>query len=249
MYGFITSATLEWVQSLPNGEELLQQLYDELGEDPKNNFYQKYSDEYTQKVVAAAGKVTGRTAEQVIAGMGDIQINNFAAQGYTPLVQALGRTFFECLQHLAAPRHRAAAVLGVAVRVVRREALGAVAGLEARQAVLAVGAEQAHALQLERGRRDRLGREQLLERAQLLGRVKGQRGGRQGVGEEARAGLAGRALALVGAHALGLGLHTRGLFAPLELPPLSPPLLSPPASHASPSSSARLRRVASLSLT
>ena len=102
MYGFITSATLEWVQSLPNGEELLQQLYDELGEDPKNNFYQKYSDEYTQKVVAAAGKVTGRTAEQVIAGMGDIQINNFAAQGYTPLVQALGRTFFECLQHLDA---------------------------------------------------------------------------------------------------------------------------------------------------
>ncbi|EGD80019.1 soluble guanylate cyclase [Salpingoeca rosetta] len=102
MYGFITTATLEWIESLDDGERLLKELYAELGEDPKNNFYKKYSDEYTQTVVQAAAKVTGKTAEQVIAGMGFIQINNFAAQGYTPLVQALGRTFYECLQHVDA---------------------------------------------------------------------------------------------------------------------------------------------------
>eukprot|EP00043_Microstomoeca_roanoka_P010936 m.103362 g.103362 ORF g.103362 m.103362 type:complete len:841 (-) comp15041_c0_seq1:85-2607(-) len=100
MYGFITSATLTYVASLENGEELLKQLYAELGEDPKNNFYKKYSDEYTQSVVQAAAKVTGKTAAEIIGGMGSIQLHNFAAQGYMPLVKALGRNFFECLLHL-----------------------------------------------------------------------------------------------------------------------------------------------------
>lgn len=102
MYGFITSATLEYISSLEDGERLLQELYAELGEDPKNNFYTKYSDDYTQSVVLAASKVTGQSPEDIIAGMGHVQIKNFAAQGYTPLVKALGRTFYECLKHIDA---------------------------------------------------------------------------------------------------------------------------------------------------
>eukprot|EP00049_Salpingoeca_infusionum_P002478 m.57448 g.57448 ORF g.57448 m.57448 type:complete len:860 (-) comp11597_c0_seq8:485-3064(-) len=100
MYSFWTSATVKWIKTLKNGNELLKQFEKELGQEVTTGFYRKYEDTFTLRVIEVASKVTGYTVEEVVRGTGVEQLENFVKQGYAPLVQCLGTSFYECLQHI-----------------------------------------------------------------------------------------------------------------------------------------------------
>eukprot|EP00049_Salpingoeca_infusionum_P002051 m.53394 g.53394 ORF g.53394 m.53394 type:complete len:786 (-) comp11361_c0_seq7:104-2461(-) len=99
MFGFISNATVDFLHTLENGDQLVKQLHKEL-KLVDVSFYKHYGDEFTLKVVDTAARLAGISFADVIAGMGKVQLDNFAARGYLPLVKSLGSNFVECLRHL-----------------------------------------------------------------------------------------------------------------------------------------------------
>eukprot|EP00049_Salpingoeca_infusionum_P000048 m.36766 g.36766 ORF g.36766 m.36766 type:complete len:1076 (+) comp10036_c0_seq1:827-4054(+) len=100
MYGFVTDATIQFLSTLENGKELVEQLKEALGDDADISFYKHYSDEFTLHVVEVAATITGLSFNDVILGMGRVQLDNFTKHGYRPLIESLGASFYECLQHI-----------------------------------------------------------------------------------------------------------------------------------------------------
>eukprot|EP00049_Salpingoeca_infusionum_P017168 m.351979 g.351979 ORF g.351979 m.351979 type:complete len:810 (+) comp16416_c0_seq1:338-2767(+) len=100
MYGFIAAAGMKFLETLDNGAEVVDKIHAEFGGEAGTNFYKQYDDQHTLKIVESISTHTGLTFNQVLHGMGSVQLEQFEAKGYMPLIKSLGRTFYEFLQHI-----------------------------------------------------------------------------------------------------------------------------------------------------
>nr|UQK61951.1 soluble guanylate cyclase 2 [Choanoeca flexa] len=101
MYSIIHMALVEMVSRMEDGEALLKQIFENVeAGDPKGNVYRPFTDQESLRLIETAGKVLEMTIDEVISGMGEVQLATFEKFGYLPLIHALGRDFVEFCQHI-----------------------------------------------------------------------------------------------------------------------------------------------------
>jgi len=104
MYAFLHVALFKYIERLENSECLIAQISAMVGEElnPNGNIYKSFSDEETLQLVRAAATVTQTTVNDVLCGMGSVQLESFEEKGYMPLIDALGQDLWEFLEHIDA---------------------------------------------------------------------------------------------------------------------------------------------------
>eukprot|EP00056_Hartaetosiga_gracilis_P011854 m.183298 g.183298 ORF g.183298 m.183298 type:complete len:996 (-) comp13592_c0_seq21:982-3969(-) len=101
MYGYVHQVLVRFIKSRPNGEEELKEIYRQMDDSIEQlNFYKSFSDNHTSRFIEATSKVTGLSQNQIFKYVGAFSFDVFVEQGYLPLLQTLGDTFFECIKNI-----------------------------------------------------------------------------------------------------------------------------------------------------
>ncbi|EGD78967.1 guanylate cyclase [Salpingoeca rosetta] len=101
MYGLLHKALTSWVESLPDGDELLQEIMKVINfSGHPDDFFRYYSDEQTALFLSTVAKITGRSEEDCKYEAGGFFLTGILESGYGHALRTLGDDFFTMLQNL-----------------------------------------------------------------------------------------------------------------------------------------------------
>eukprot|EP00055_Hartaetosiga_balthica_P000101 m.135671 g.135671 ORF g.135671 m.135671 type:complete len:696 (-) comp10129_c0_seq1:385-2472(-) len=101
MYGVLHKALTCWIESLPNGEQLMADILETVDiNGAADDYFRYYSDEQTTQFLTSIGRVTGRTLDECKAEAGNFFLVGIMESGYGHTLKTLGNNYFTFLDNL-----------------------------------------------------------------------------------------------------------------------------------------------------